>query len=209
VADDIRVFHAIRFLQSVPHGAPFPPDQGSEVAFAGRSNSGKSSAINALTGRRGLARASKTPGRTQSINFFDLGSHRRLVDLPGYGYAQVPQNLKRLWRPLIEGYLRHRRSLKGLMLTVDCRRGPTELEELMLDWCEESSMPVRILLTKADKLNRSEAARALRRWQGMLDEQQRTLASVQLFSSPGGAGVEEARALLLEWLGFGQKKPQL
>lgn len=204
--DSLAAFHAIRFLQSVPFGVRPPADRGREVAFAGRSNSGKSSALNALTGRRGLARASRTPGRTQAINFFDLGDETRLVDLPGYGYAKVPEALQRQWRPLIEDYLQHRDSLSGLMLTVDCRREPTELETLLLDWCAHSAMPVRLLLTKADKLGRGEAATVLRRWRAWLAEQGRTQVEVQLFSSQTGTGIDEAREALLDWLNFRQKK---
>lgn len=204
--DTLAPFQAIRFLQSVPHGVRLPPDRGREVAFAGRSNSGKSSAINTLTGRRGLARASKTPGRTQAINFFDLGEDRRLVDLPGYGYAKVPEAMQQQWRPLIEGYLHRRQSLKGLMLTIDCRREPTESEDLLLDWCGASSMPVRILLTKADKLSRGAAASVLQQWRTRLAGQGRTQIDVQLFSSLTGTGAEEARLALLQWLDSRQKK---
>jgi GTP-binding protein len=204
--DSRAPFQAIRFLTSVPYGVRPPPDRGREVAFAGRSNSGKSSAINALTGRRGLARASRTPGRTQAINFFELDGERRLVDLPGYGYARVPEAMQRQWRPLIEGYLGHRHSLKGIMLTVDCRREPTELEALLLDWAQASALPLRILLSKADKLGRGTAAQALRRWRELLAERGGGEVEAQLFSSLTGAGVEEARLALLAWLDSGQKK---
>jgi GTP-binding protein len=196
--------HAV-FLQGAPLGAPLPPDRGREVAFAGRSNSGKSSALNTLTGRRGLARTSRTPGRTQQINFFALGNDARLADLPGYGYAKVPEAVRLQWRPLIECYLLERRSLKGLMLTVDCRRDFGDLEAMMLDWCAGTGMPVHILLTKCDKLKRGPAHAALHRWQVLLGGRPELDAGVQLFSSLTRAGVDEARERLAAWLDFGQK----
>lgn len=200
-----NLFHNAVFLQGAPLGAPLPADRGREVAFAGRSNSGKSSALNTLTGRRGLARTSRTPGRTQQINFFELGNDARLADLPGYGYAKVPEALRLQWRPLIERYLLERESLKGLMLTVDCRREIGELETMMLDWCGDTGMPVHILLTKCDKLKRGPAHAALHRWQALLGSMPACDSSVQLFSSLTRTGVEEARARLGVWLNFGQK----
>lgn len=199
-------FRNAEFMQGAPLGAPLPADRGLEVAFAGRSNSGKSSALNTLTGRRGLARTSRTPGRTQQINFFSVGEDRRLADLPGYGYAKVPEALRLQWRPLIERYLLERRSLQGLMLTVDCRRDFGELEMMMLDWCGETGMRVHMLLTKSDKLKRGPAHAALHRWQALLAGRPGLDAGVQLFSSLTRAGVDEARARLAAWLDFGQKK---
>lgn len=198
-------FQQAEFRMGVPYGARLPADHGREVAFAGRSNSGKSSALNTLTGRRGLARISKTPGRTQHINFFDLGGDRRLVDLPGYGYARVPEAIRRQWQPLIERYLLERRSLVGLMLTVDCRRTPGDLEEMMLAWCVETGMPLHILLTKADKLKRGPAHAALHGWERRLRQLPGLEASVQLFSSLDRTGVDEARERLAAWLDSGQK----
>jgi len=174
--------------------AQFPPDIGAEVAFAGRSNAGKSSAINAITQRRGLARTSKTPGRTRLLNFFELAPQRRLVDLPGYGYAGGPETERRTWRPLIDA-LHERASLKGLFLIVDVRRGVTEGDEGLLEWVS-SGQRVHVLLSKADKLTRAEAARALRAAADELAGR----AAVQLFSAMEGTGVREAQETLLGWL---------
>jgi GTP-binding protein len=206
VPDSAAPYREAKFVHGTSHGGRLPPDEGREVAFAGRSNSGKSSSINTITGRKALARTSKTPGRTQQINFFDLdGGERRLVDLPGYGYAKVSEEMRRRWRPLIEGYLRDRHALAGLVLTVDCRREPDELDAMLLDWCSATALPLHLLLTKSDKLKRNAAAQALQRWRRRLDAEQGQM-SVQLFSSLSRAGVEEARAKLAEWLDFGQKK---
>jgi GTP-binding protein len=168
----------------------FPPDAGVEIAFAGRSNAGKSSAINAITQRRALARTSKTPGRTQLLNFFELGAGRRIVDLPGYGYADVPERERRKWAPLIDA-LRPRESLRGLFLIVDSRRGLSAADEELIGWAE--GMPVHVLLAKADKLNRKEGADVLR-------ATSRVIATSQLFSAHAGTGVEEAQRVLQSWL---------
>ncbi len=201
----LSYFQRARFLFGAQHADSMPPDAGLEVAFVGRSNSGKSSSINAIVGRRALARASKTPGRTQQINFFDLGEERRLVDLPGYGYAEVPDRLRQEWRPLIEGYLEGRRSLCGLILTADCRRDLDEFELMIVDWCRPRRMPVHILLTKADKLSRGAGHKALHAWRRGLPSDDAHV-SVQLFSSLDGQGVDEARGRVVAWLDFGQKK---
>src|SRR3954465_12443652 len=153
---------AAQFLASAHELHELPPDIGSEVAFAGRSNAGKSSAINALTSRRKLAFVSKTPGRTQTINFFDCGGNRRLVDLPGYGYAAVPQREREHWGMLISAYLQQRMSLKGLVVIVDARHPLTPLDQQLLEWFMPSNQPVLVLLTKADKLNRQEQIETLR-----------------------------------------------
>ncbi len=153
-------FQKARFLISAAAPAQFPPDVGAEVAFVGRSNSGKSSAINAIAQRRGLARTSKTPGRTRLLNFFELAPLKRLVDLPGYGYANVPEVERRAWLPLIDA-LRTRASLKGLFVIVDSRRGLTPADEGLLEWALPGHR-VHVLLSKADKLNRGEAAAVLR-----------------------------------------------
>lgn len=194
------------FLLAARKAGQFPPERGAEVAFVGRSNSGKSSAINALTGRRALARTSKTPGRTQQIVFFELEEGRRLVDLPGYGYAKVAAEVYRQWRPLIEGYLRQRRTLHGLMLIVDCRRDIAEYEHQILQWCRAADMPVHVLLTKSDKLKRGAAQAALSRWRTALVEDAAGEAeggvapTAQLFSATSREGLDEARARLGEWL---------
>ncbi|HUL47924.1 MAG TPA: ribosome biogenesis GTP-binding protein YihA/YsxC [Steroidobacteraceae bacterium] len=187
-------FQQAKFLVSAAAPAQFPPDIGAEVAFAGRSNAGKSSAINAITQRRGLARTSKTPGRTRLLNFFELAPERRLVDLPGYGYASGPESERRGWQPLIEA-LHERASLKGLFLIVDARRGLTEGDAGLLEWAAPEQR-VHVLLSKADKLTRSEAARALR----TAGDELAGRATLQLFSAMDGTGVGEAQQTLLGWL---------
>ncbi len=186
-------FQQADFLISAAAPAQFPPDTGAEVAFAGRSNAGKSSAINAITRRRGLARTSKTPGRTRLLNFFELAPQRRLVDLPGYGYAGGPAAERSSWAPLIDA-LHDRESLKGLFLIVDVRRGITAGDEGLLEW----ALPLRVhvLLSKADKLGRGEAARALRAATTQLGGR----AGVQLFSAVDGTGLKQAQDTLAEWL---------
>jgi len=187
-------FQQADFLISAAAPAQFPPDAGVEVAFAGRSNAGKSSAINAITQRRGLARTSKTPGRTRLLNFFELGPQRRLVDLPGYGYASGPESERRTWGPLIDA-LKKRASLTGLFLIVDVRRGFTEGDEGLLAWAAPAQR-VHVLLAKADKLSRAEGARALRDAAAVLAGR----ATVQLFSAHDGTGMREAQDTLLAWL---------
>jgi len=205
VKNPLSYFQRACFLLGAQRADSMPPDRGFEVAFVGRSNSGKSSSINAIVGRRALARASRTPGRTQQINFFDLGDDRRLVDLPGYGYAEVPDRLRQEWRPLIEAYLDGRRSLCGLILTADCRRSLDDLERMIIDWCKPRSMPVHILLTKSDKLSRGAGHKALHAWRRGLSTDDASV-SVQLFSSTNRDGVDEARDKVVAWLNFGQKK---
>ena len=187
-------FHEVRFLGSAAAAGQFPADAGAEVGFAGRSNAGKSSAINAITQRRGLARTSKTPGRTRLLNFFELAPQRRLVDLPGYGYASGPEAERRSWQPLIEA-LHTRTSLKGLFLIVDARRGLTAGDAGLLEWAAPEQR-VHVLLSKADKLTRSEAAGALRTAAEALAGR----ATLQLFSAMEGTGVREAQETLLAWL---------
>jgi GTP-binding protein len=169
------------------HG--FPADDGIEVAFAGRSNAGKSSALNALTNRKGLARTSKTPGRTQLINFFQLDESRRLVDLPGYGFAKVPTAVRNSWRALMESYLGERRALGGLVVVMDIRHPLTEFDQQMLSWAESAQLPVLILLTKADKLSRGKANSEVLQVRKALGDS----ATVQAFSSTKRIGVAEAR----------------
>jgi GTP-binding protein len=185
------------FLKSAQQPTQFPADLGREVAFSGRSNSGKSTAINAIVARRGLARTSKTPGRTQLINFFEIDASRRLVDLPGYGYAKVAEVVRDQWRVLLEAYFGERQSLQGLFITVDIRRGLKELDEVMLAWSQEAQVPAAILLTKADKLSRGAGRQTQRKISATLP------ASVPLilFSAPARQGLTEAREQLLAWLG--------
>ena len=187
-------FPGARFLTSAAKPAQFPPDVGSEVAFAGRSNAGKSSAINAVVQRQSLARTSKAPGRTRLLNFFELAVGRRLVDLPGYGYASAPQAERRAWVPLIEA-LRARGSLRGLFLIVDSRRGIMTGDQGLLEWASPG-LRVHVLLSKADKLSRSEGLRALRTAATQLQGR----ATVELFSALRGTGVEEAQLMLEGWL---------
>jgi GTP-binding protein len=196
-------FAHAQFLLSVASVAQFPPDRGAEVAFAGRSNAGKSSALNAILGRRALARTSKTPGRTRLLNYFELGAERRIVDLPGYGYARVSDSERLGWEPLL-ARLRERGSLRGLFLIIDARREVAALDLALIDWVDRA--PVHVLLTKADKLNRSEAARSLRSAQVALaahpgiSRAGGKSTSVQLFSAVTREGVDDARRTLLEWL---------
>jgi len=185
-------------MLSIPDPHQAPPDAGYEVAFAGRSNSGKSSALNALTQRKSLARTSKTPGRTQHLVFFELDGERRLVDLPGYGFAKVPEKVRRHWGLAMETYLSGRESLRGLVLMMDVRHPLTDFDKQMLQWCQHAGMPVHILLTKADKLKRGPAMSTLLKVQKTLAEQHNV--SVQLFSALKHTGVEQARAVLDTWL---------
>jgi GTP-binding protein len=187
-------FSGARFLISAAAPAQFPPDFGAEVAFVGRSNAGKSSAINAITHRHGLARTSKTPGRTRLLNFFELLPGKRLVDLPGYGYASGPASERRTWQPLINA-LHARASLHGLFVIVDARRGLAAGDAGLLEWAAPEHK-VHVLLAKADKLNRSEAGQALRDAMGVLGAR----GSVQLFSALKGTGVAEAEDTLAAWL---------
>ncbi len=184
-----------------------PSDQGSEVAFAGRSNAGKSSAINAISGHQGLARTSKTPGRTQEINTFVLDDQHRIVDLPGFGYARVPDTIKRRWQRLLNRYLEERQSLRGLVFVMDVRHPLRADDSQFLQWCQQTAMPVHVLLTKCDKLSRGRAAAALQEIEASL-QQFGPHVSVQLFSSTKRQGVEQVRALVVDWLGLnsGQKK---
>ena len=190
-------FPDAHFLVSAAAPAQFPADFGAEVAFSGRSNAGKSSAINAITQRRALARTSKTPGRTRLLNFFELAAAKRLVDLPGYGYASAPAGERRDWPALLDA-LRARKSLAGLFLIVDCRRGLTEGDEGLLEWLGPAQR-LHILLSKADKLGRGEAARVLRATTAQLDGR----ATAQLFSAPVGTGLREAQDTLAAWLALG------
>ncbi len=188
-------FANARFLVSAAAASQFPPDHGVEVAFAGRSNAGKSSAINALVSRRALARTSKTPGRTRLVNFFDLGGERRLVDLPGYGYASGPAEERNTWGPLIAA-LRERRALRGLYVMVDGRRGLREPDLELIAWADPAVRRIHVLLTKSDQLKRREAVEVLRTTRAALAQS----ATAQLFSAREGEGLAEAQQVLLGWL---------
>jgi GTP-binding protein len=179
----------VKFLTSADAAGQFPADNGSEVSVAGRSNAGKSSAINAITRRNGLARTSKTPGATRLINFFELEPGRRLVDLPGYGFAAVSGEMRRHWGQLISAYFQRRQSLRGAVVVMDVRHPLTENDCDMLELAVSRKVPVHVLLTKADKLGRGAARQALAGVRREVGEG----VSVQLFSALGGDGVDEAR----------------
>lgn len=193
------LFRNAQFEISIAKPSGLPPPSGPEIAFAGRSNAGKSSAINTLAGHVRLAFVSKTPGRTQLLNFFRLNSGALLVDLPGYGYAAVPEKVRLEWAGLIETYLKKRESLIGLVLIMDSRHPLTPLDRQMIDWFAVSRRPIHVLLTKSDKLSRGAAA-------AVLQEVRRALAplgpqvTVQLFSSLKKSGVEEAEKVIGGWL---------
>ncbi len=192
-------YHATHFLTSTPDLARAPPDRGREVAFAGRSNAGKSSALNALVGHRGLARVSRTPGRTRLLNFFEVAPGLRLVDLPGYGYAKVPRAVKARWERSLEDYLGRRRSLRGLVLVMDIRHPLGAADDTLLRWCAVAALPVHVLLTKADKLGHGAGKATLLK---VLREQsgRNPSLSAQLFSAPQRIGIDDLVDGLDRWL---------
>jgi len=192
-------FSRVEFLVSAGITGGLPPEDLPELAFAGRSNVGKSSAINALTRRKRLAFVSKTPGRTQTINFFDLGGKGRLVDLPGYGYARVPQAVRAEWDQLVGGYMSTRESLAGVVMLMDARRPFTPHDENLLAWLRPAGKRLLVLLSKSDKLSRQERTKLLQACQARLASRAFD-AEVRLFSSLSGEGVEETRALLDSWI---------
>jgi GTP-binding protein len=187
----------VKFLTSAAEAHQLAPDVGREVAFAGRSNSGKSTAINAITQRAGLARVSRTPGRTQLINFFELTPERRLVDLPGYGFAKVPERVRIHWLELMQHYFNVRESLVGLILIVDSRRGLGEQDVAMLEWVLARGRRAHVLLSKSDKINRRDSTRVLKETTAACAD---AAVSVQLFSAHSKQGVETARAVMDGWL---------
>jgi GTP-binding protein len=189
------LFSKAEFYTTVNHFRDLPLHGGLEVAFAGRSNAGKSSAINTLANHTRLAFTSKTPGRTQHINYFSLGENRFLVDLPGYGYAKVPPDVRAHWESLLSKYLQTRETLCGLVVIMDARHPLKELDEQMLDWFAPTGKPVHVLLTKADKLSRQQATQTLQRVRSHL-VQYYPHCSVQLFSSLKKDGLEEAEAAI-------------
>jgi len=193
----------IEFLKSAANLSHCPPDTGLEVAFCGRSNAGKSSAINYLTGQNKLARTSKTPGRTQLINFFTVSEEFRLVDLPGYGYAKVPTKMKRDWHENIDNYLRNRLSLTGLVLLMDIRHPLKAFDHTMINWCVQAQMPLHILLTKCDKLKRGAQQATLLKVKRELAGQQTT--TIQLFSSTHEIGQKILLRQLSDWVSEGHR----
>ncbi len=203
----MSLFRNAVFSFSASRLTDLPPPDAAEIAFAGRSNAGKSSAINTLVGATRLAFVSKTPGRTQLLNFFRLVSGDFIVDLPGYGYARVPEAVRRDWRGLLEGYLTRRPSLIGLVLIMDARHPLTELDRQMIEWFAPTGRPMHVLLTKSDKLARGVASRTLDAVRNALAEFGAQV-SVQLFSSLNQVGVEEAEAALGGWLKRHQRQPK-
>ena len=188
-------FRHAQFLTSAAETRQLPADSGAEIAFSGRSNAGKSSALNAICDQTGLARTSKTPGRTQLLNVFALDEGRRLVDLPGYGYAKVPEAMRVRWRAVIDAYLRERTSLRGVVLIMDSRHPLKEFDQQMLAFCRDINLACHCLLTKADKLSRGDAARTL----ALARKEVATIgspATMQLFSALAKTGLDEARATL-------------
>jgi GTP-binding protein len=197
----VSQFPEVQFLKSVAAPGQFPPDDGWEIAVAGRSNAGKSSAINAVLARKGLARTSRTPGRTQLYNYFQLAPGRRMVDMPGYGHASVHASTRATWGPLSEALL-ERTSFAALLLVVDARRGVGDLDLGLLDWADRPADRVHVLLTKADKLARAQSMAALKQAREALTGR----ASVQLFSATKGTGLEEARGVLRGLMNSGAEK---
>ncbi|MFT2098052.1 ribosome biogenesis GTP-binding protein YihA/YsxC [Marinomonas sp. 2405UD66-6] len=194
------IFQSAHFIKSAEKLSQCPLDQGVEVAFAGRSNAGKSTALNTLANQKKLARTSKTPGRTQLINCFGLNvEDRRLIDLPGYGFAKVPIAMKKVWQAHMQDYLMNRRSLAGVVLVMDIRHPLKEFDEMMLDWARANGMKVHVLLTKSDKLKRGPAKSTMLSVQRVIKEQG-IEGSVQTFSALNGDGVDALRIKLAEWL---------
>lgn len=195
------LYQQATYLKSVPTLALCPDEFTHEIAFAGRSNAGKSSALNVITSQKSLARTSKTPGRTQLINFFPVDETRSLVDLPGYGFAKVNINIKRAWEAGLSEYIEKREQLKGVVLLMDSRMPPTQTDLNMLDWTAEIGLPIHILLTKSDKLKKGPAKASLLNLQKVLDENY-SHASAQLFSSLNKDGLLEVWKKLDEWMEF-------
>jgi len=189
------------FLLSAADVKQLPPDQGIEVAMVGRSNAGKSSVLNCITKSKALARVSKTPGRTQLINVFVLDEERRLIDLPGYGYAKVPIAAKRKWQENVDNYIRTRESLKGVILVMDIRHPLKESDQQLLSYCEDNNLAVHILLNKADKLSRGAAAGVLQEVKALLTKQSNSV-TFQCFSALKGTGLKELHAVLDQWYAY-------
>jgi GTP-binding protein len=200
------LFSLATFYTTVNHIKDLPMHGGKEVAFVGRSNAGKSSAINTLANHVRLAYTSKTPGRTQHLNYFSLGKDSYIVDLPGYGYAKVPPEAKRHWEALLSTYLQKREELAGLIVIMDVRRPLLELDETMLDWFATTGKPIHILLTKSDKLSRQQSTVTLMKVKAYLAENY-PQCSVQLFSSLKKQGVEQAEAVIAGWLKADDDEP--
>lgn len=192
------VYHQAKFINSAPQLSDAPKDEGVEVAFAGRSNAGKSSAINTLTRQKALARISKTPGRTQLLNFFEIEAGKRFVDLPGYGYAKVPIAVRKQWGKMMKNYLSQRKALSGIVLVMDVRHPLTEFDWQMIEWCGQSSISLHILLTKMDKMNYGVAKNTLLKVQRELEDVNFPL-SLQLFSALKKIGIDDLHLILDDW----------
>lgn len=190
-------YRQAQFLMSAEKLSQCPEDIGYEVAFAGRSNAGKSSAINTLTDNKKLARTSKTPGRTQLLNFFNLDDERRLVDLPGYGYAKVPEKMKQKWQRYLTEYLEHRECLRGVVLVMDIRRPLQDYDQMIIDWAKAAELPVHIILTKADKLKPNPARNEVFKLEKLFQNQ--PLISVQMYSAMKKTGIPELITQLNTW----------
>jgi GTP-binding protein len=195
-------FASARFAFSAHNEGQLPPDQGREVAFAGRSNAGKSSALNALAHQVGLARTSKTPGRTQMLVYFDVAPAKFLVDLPGYGYAKVPEDLRAHWQAFINRYFETRQALAGLVVVMDSRHPLKDYDRQMLAYAVQRGLPAHALLTKADKLGRGEQAKTLQAVRNELKAAFGDSVSAQVFSSDSKLGIDEARRVVAGWLGL-------
>lgn len=194
-----KLYRQTEFLTSAAKLNQSPPDEGYEVAFAGRSNAGKSSAINTLCDQKALARTSRTPGRTQLLNFFSIDEQRRLVDLPGYGYAKVAENMKREWQGALADYLQERNCLCGLILVMDARHPLKDYDVQMLEWANSIPLPVHVLLTKVDKINRKTSDATLYRVDNVLKNYSVDFTA-QLFSAQKKWGIDEAHNKLDQWL---------
>lgn len=194
------LYQKAKYLLSSPNLASCPPDQGFEVAFAGRSNAGKSSALNTITSQKSLARTSKTPGRTQMLNFFELDEERKLVDLPGYGFAKVSTQLQQQWQEDLSAYVEEREVLKGMIVLMDIRHPMQPLDEQMVAWCYQLNLPVHVLLTKADKMSRNQGMQTLFKVQKLLHPYPET--TIQLFSATNRTGLEDAWSKLDEWMEY-------
>lgn len=200
-SENLKRYRATHYITSAHRLSQLPEDRGIEVVFSGRSNAGKSSAINTICDQRSLARVSRTPGRTQMINLFEVMPGRRIIDLPGYGYAKVPEHMKRHWQTTLESFFTTRQALKGLILIVDIRRRLEENDLLLLYWAQNRSVATHILLTKADKLKHGACTDALRHTQSAL-ERQKIDASAQLFSSKTKYGLDKTHDVLNQMFEF-------
>ena len=201
------IYQQATFIMSAPSINQAPEDTGHEIAFAGRSNAGKSSTINSLTQQKSLARISKTPGRTQLLNFFHLTETNRFVDLPGFGFAKVPLAVKKDWHKMIETYLLERQSLSGIVLVMDIRHPLTDFDWQMITWCQRSNLPLHILLNKCDKMKSGASKNALMHVEKQLKDSA-TSVTIQLFSSLKKIGIQELQDTLDIWLSLSQNNPQ-